>query len=69
MLDVSMGQNLPVATIRLRTVLLIRWIAAAGQLATVLIVHFGLDYALPLLFRYIHHNANSINYGYIHECL
>jgi two-component system sensor histidine kinase RegB len=49
MKDASTGQNLTVATIHLRSVLLIRWIAAAGQLATVLIVHFGLDYALPLL--------------------
>ena len=49
MKDASTGQILTVATIHLRTVLLIRWIAAAGQLATVLIVHFGLDYALPLL--------------------
>jgi len=49
MKDASTGQNLPAVAVRLRTVLLIRWIAAAGQLATVLIVHFGLDYALPLL--------------------
>ncbi len=48
-----MGQNLPAVAVRLRTVLLIRWIAAAGQLATVLIVHFGLDYALPLLLCFI----------------
>ena len=49
MKDASTGQNLPAVAVRLRTVLLIRWIAAAGQLATVLIVHFGLDYVLPLL--------------------
>lgn len=49
----STGQNLPAVAVRLRTVLLIRWIAAAGQLATVLIVHFGLDYALPLLLCFI----------------
>ena len=36
------------ATVRLRTVLLIRWIAIAGHLTTVLIVHFGFGYSLPL---------------------
>jgi len=49
MTDPSTAQNLLAVAVRLRTVLLIRWIAAAGQLTTVLIVHFGLDYALPLL--------------------
>ena len=36
------------AQVRLRTLVLIRWIAVAGQLAAVLIVEFGLGWALPL---------------------
>ncbi len=36
------------AQVRLRTLVLIRWIAIAGQLATVLIVEFGLGWTLPL---------------------
>lgn len=35
--------------LRLRTLVLIRWIAAGGQTATVLAVHFGLGFELPLL--------------------
>jgi two-component system, sensor histidine kinase RegB len=35
--------------IRLRTIVFIRWIAVAGQLSTLLVVHFGMGYALPLL--------------------
>ncbi len=34
--------------IRLRTLTLIRWVGIAGQLATLLIVHVGLGYQLPL---------------------
>jgi len=34
--------------IRLRTIIFIRWIAVAGQLATLLFVHFGMGYPLPL---------------------
>ncbi len=34
--------------LRLRTLILIRWVAAAGQTITVLAVHFGLGYPLPL---------------------
>lgn len=34
--------------LRLRTLVLIRWVAAAGQTTTVLVVHFGLDFPLPL---------------------
>jgi two-component system sensor histidine kinase RegB len=34
--------------VTLRTLILIRWIAIAGQLATVLMVHVGLGFALPL---------------------
>ena len=48
MSELKNSQQSPLAPIRLRTVLLIRWIAAAGQLATVLIVHYGLEYPLPL---------------------
>jgi two-component system sensor histidine kinase RegB len=35
--------------LRIRTLALIRWIAVAGQLATLLVVHFGLRYPLPLV--------------------
>lgn len=35
--------------LRIRTLALIRWIAVIGQLATILFVHFGLDYELPLV--------------------
>jgi two-component system sensor histidine kinase RegB len=34
--------------IRLRTIIFIRWIAVTGQLLTLLFVHFGMGYALPL---------------------
>jgi len=34
--------------VRLRTLVLIRWIAIAGQTLTILLVHFGLGYPLPL---------------------
>jgi len=34
--------------IRLRTIVFIRWIAVAGQLSTLLVVHFGMRYPLPL---------------------
>src|SRR3546814_2922004 len=33
--------------LRLRTLILIRWIAAGGQTTTVLTVHFGLGYTVP----------------------
>ena len=39
---------LPGARVRLRTLVLVRWIAVGGQLATVLGVQFGLDVKLPL---------------------
>ena len=53
MYELESGQQSPSAQVRLRTVLLIRWIAAAGQLATVLIVHYGLEYPLPLALCFI----------------
>ena len=34
--------------VRLRTLVLIRWVAVAGQAAALLIVHFGLGFKLPL---------------------
>lgn len=34
--------------VRMRTLVLIRWIAVAGQLATLFIVHFGLGFPLPM---------------------
>ncbi len=39
----------PSAPVRLRTLVLIRWIAAVGQTVTVLAVHFLLDFRLPLV--------------------
>ncbi|MDA1323952.1 MAG: ActS/PrrB/RegB family redox-sensitive histidine kinase [Proteobacteria bacterium] len=45
--------NLPVfggsARIQLRTLALIRWVAILGQLVALLVVHFGLDFGLPIL--------------------
>lgn len=35
--------------VRLRTLNNLRWLAVAGQTATLLLVHYGLDYRLPLL--------------------
>ncbi|HEX6959198.1 MAG TPA: ActS/PrrB/RegB family redox-sensitive histidine kinase [Ferrovibrio sp.] len=35
--------------VRLQTLVLLRWIAIAGQLLAILFVHFGLDFHLPLL--------------------
>lgn len=35
--------------IHMRTLILLRWVAAAGQTATVLLVNFGLGFELPLL--------------------
>ena len=35
--------------ISLRRLVLIRWVAIAGQLVTVLVVHYGLGFSLPLL--------------------
>lgn len=35
-------------TVRLRTLVMLRWFAAAGQMATVLVVQFGLGFELPL---------------------
>jgi two-component system sensor histidine kinase RegB len=34
--------------VRLRTLILIRWVAIAGQLVALLVVHFGLGYPVPL---------------------
>ncbi|MGC2198844.1 MAG: hypothetical protein WA633_01640, partial [Stellaceae bacterium] len=41
--DTSFGR------ISLRTLVPIRWVAIAGQALTILIVHYGLGYRLPLL--------------------
>ena len=35
--------------VRLRTLTLIRWIGVAGQAVAILVVHFGLEFRLPLL--------------------
>jgi two-component system sensor histidine kinase RegB len=46
--------SVPAATmaggrVRLRTLILIRWVAIVGQLTALLVVHFGLRYQVPLL--------------------
>ncbi len=38
----------PLRTLRVDTLIRLRWLAIAGQTAAVLVVHFGLDYAVPL---------------------
>lgn len=58
----AMASNLPALTavdtaaafapsgpVRLQTLVLLRWIAVAGQLLTILFVHYGLDFRLPLV--------------------
>ena len=39
----------PSGPINLRTLILIRWVAIAGQASTILIVHYGLGFGLPLV--------------------
>jgi two-component system sensor histidine kinase RegB len=36
-------------SVSLRMLLLVRWVAVVGQAATLLVVHFGLGYALPIV--------------------
>jgi two-component system sensor histidine kinase RegB len=43
------ARNEPSGPINLRTLILIRWIAIAGQASTILIVHYGLGFRLPLI--------------------
>ena len=53
MSDTSLiGSNAPATgfgRISLRTLVPIRWVAIAGQALTILIVHYGLGFRLPLL--------------------
>ncbi|MBT4906108.1 MAG: sensor histidine kinase, partial [Rhodospirillaceae bacterium] len=44
----ALRPNRSAAQVRLRTLVLIRWIAVAGQLTALLIVRFGLDWPLPI---------------------
>ena len=46
--DLDAASSEPVGHLRRRTLILIRWIAIAGQLATVLLVHYVLRYEVPL---------------------
>jgi len=39
----------PAGPVRLRTLVLIRWVAVAGQAVTLLAVHFGFGFALPIV--------------------
>jgi two-component system, sensor histidine kinase RegB len=43
------ARNEPSGPINLRTLILIRWVAIAGQVSTILIVHYGLGFRLPLI--------------------
>ena len=50
MTDISLiASNEPSGPINLRTLILIRWVAIAGQASTILIVHYGLGFDLPLV--------------------
>ena len=50
MTDTSLiTRNEPSGPINLRTLILIRWVAIAGQVSTILIVHYGLGFRLPLV--------------------
>lgn len=42
------GQQAAVRQVRLRTIVWIRWVAIAGQLAALLVVQFGLGWPLPI---------------------
>ena len=46
--DALASPAIPATPVRLRTLVLIRWIATAGQVATVLAIHFVLGFPLPL---------------------
>src|SRR2546426_409337 len=39
----------PTGPISLRTLILIRWVAIAGQASTIVIVHYGLGFGLPVV--------------------
>ncbi len=45
----QMKQQARPARVRLRTLVYIRWVAIAGQFATLILVHFGLGYKLPIV--------------------
>ncbi len=46
----SGGHRRPKARhVRLRTLILIRWVAVSGQLVSILVVHFGFGFSLPLV--------------------
>jgi len=40
----------PLGRVRLSTLVVIRWVAIAGQLAEILLLHFIMEYRLPVLF-------------------
>ena len=46
--DIS-GDAMHPARVRLRTLILIRWIAVAGQLVSLLTVHFTMGFQLPIV--------------------
>ncbi len=45
---IDAGQQARLRQVRLRTIIWIRWVAIAGQLAALLIVQFGLGWSLPI---------------------
>jgi two-component system, sensor histidine kinase RegB len=48
-IDTIIAPSEPWGPINLRTLILIRWVAIAGQASTILIVHYGLGFSLPLV--------------------
>lgn len=46
----SLGAEALLGSIRLRTLTTLRWLAVGGQLAAIVVVHFGLGFPLPLGF-------------------
>src|SRR6201996_1902797 len=46
---VAIGSPTPPGRVRLRTLSNLRWLAVGGKSVTLLLVHFGLGYPLPLI--------------------
>ncbi|MEM1103306.1 MAG: hypothetical protein AAGH48_04300, partial [Pseudomonadota bacterium] len=45
--SISRLRQRPRGSVRLRTLVVLRWLAIVGQTAAILFVHFGLGFALP----------------------
>ena len=46
--SLGLAQNHPRRNVRLDTLLRLRWLAIIGQTTAVLVVHYGLDFDLPI---------------------